>query len=373
MNPCRLLTRAGTTLAVAGAVHSVVNSKLLRQPDEQPRDCEHPVSILVPARNEADRIGTMIASLRAQISLPRVEILVLDDCSTDRTGDVARAAAAGDRRVRVLSGTPPPPGWLGKPHACAQLATAADPHAETLVFVDADVELEPCAVAAMLDTLHRSGFDFISPLPRLVAESRAERLVQPLLPWSILTTVPLRFAEYTTRPSLAVLAGPFCAVRRRAYDAAGGHAAVRGEVVEDIELGHALRRTGAVGGTVDGSHIARIRMYSGWRDLQTGYGKSAWRAFGSPARVAVVMAVLATAYVVPPVAAVGGSGVGAIGYAAGVFGRVVSARRTGGRQFPDALAHPASVAVAIWITCQSVLGHRRGTLHWKDRPVDPPR
>lgn len=365
----RLLNAIGTGLAVAGAAHSVVNARLLRRPAEAPGAVEHPVSVLIPARNEAARIGACITGLLAQQSVPELEILVLDDCSTDDTAARARAAAGGDPRVRVLAGAELPDGWLGKPHACTQLAAAANPHSDVLVFVDADVALEPTAIAATLETLHKSGFDFISPMPRLVCESVAERLVQPLLPWSILTTLPLRLAEYSTHPSLAVISGPLCAVRRRAYDAAGGHAAVRAEVVEDIALAHQLRRTGGVGGVVDGGAIASCRMYSGWSQLRDGYGKSAWRAFGSPTRAVAVTALLGVTYVVPAVAAVRGSRIGWIGYAAGVFGRAVSARRTRTPQFPDALTHPAGIILAGYLTARSVVGHRRGTLHWKDRPV----
>lgn len=365
----RALTAAGSGLAVAGAAHAVVNARLLRQPDERPTAVEHLVSVLVPARDEVHRIGALVNMLRAQQAVPQLEVVVLDDCSTDGTGAAARAAAEGDDRVRVLDGSPPPPGWLGKPHACAQLAAAADPSSEVLVFVDADVGLAPRAVAATLDTLHRSGFDFVSPLPRVIAHSAAERLVQPLLPWSVLTTLPLRIAEHSRRPSLAVLAGPLWAVRRRAYDAAGGHAAVRSEVVDDIAFAHALRRAGAVGGVVDGSRIASIRMYDDWTALRDGYTKSAWSAFGSPARAAAVMAALVIAYVVPAAAAARGSKLGAVGYAAGVAGRIVVARRTAGRVSPDLLAHPVSIAVTAYLTARSVRGHRRGTLRWKGRQI----
>ncbi|TFV54240.1 glycosyltransferase [Mycobacterium sp. PS03-16] len=133
-------------MACAGTLHQLVNLRLLRRPPRDPAPVTAAVSLLVPARDEAHRIAPTIRSLLAQRGLGDAEILVLDDGSTDGTADAVRAAAGGDPRLRVLTGVAPPPGWLGKPHACAQLAAAA--RGEILVFVDADVVLAQDAVAA---------------------------------------------------------------------------------------------------------------------------------------------------------------------------------------------------------------------------------
>ena len=171
----------GTGLAIAGAVHAAVNAVLLRRPIDGP--VRSRVSVLIPARDEADCIGACLDSIDGAD-----EVLVLDDGSRDATAEVARAHGA-----RVLSGTSLPPGWLGKPHACAQLAAAAS--GDVLVFVDADVRLRPGAIRAAVHFLESSGWDLVSPHPRQATGSVAERLVQPLLQWSILTTLPLRLAE----------------------------------------------------------------------------------------------------------------------------------------------------------------------------------
>jgi hypothetical protein len=110
-------------------------------------------------------------------------------------------------------------------------------------------------------------------------------------------------------------------------------------------------------------------MYTGWASLRDGYSKSLWSAFGSEPAAAGAAALLTLGWVVPPVAALLGSPVGAAGYAAAVAGRVVTARRTGGRSVPDSVAHPASILVLVWLTARSVVLRRRGALHWKGRPV----
>jgi hypothetical protein len=108
-------------------------------------------------------------------------------------------------------------------------------------------------------------------------------------------------------------------------------------------------------------------MYAGARALRHGYAKSLWTAFGSPAGGAAVAAVLTVVYVVPAVAALRGSRAGAVGYAAGVAGRALVARRVGGRPMPDSLAHPLSVAAFVVLLADSVRRHRAGTLTWKGR------
>jgi hypothetical protein len=300
-----------------------------------------------------------------------MEILVLDDRSTDGTAALVRRIAGDDKRVRLVTGVDPLPGWLGKPHACQTLAEHADLASDVLIFVDADVVLAPHAVAATVALLDSAALDLVSPYPRQLTGTVAERLVQPLLQWSWLTFLPLRAAECSARPSLSAANGQLLAVRRAAYDRAGGHAAVRGEVIEDVALLRAVKRAGGAGVVADGADLATCRMYTGWDDLRDGYGKSLWAAFGSPAGAAGAIALLGALYVVPAVAALRGSRLGLAGYLAGVAGRAVAAGATGGRVFPDAFAHPVSVGALGWLTARSWWLRGRGALRWKGRPVVP--
>jgi len=359
----------GAAGAVALAAHGVLNARRLRRAPVDPPASPVRVSVLLPLRNEAHRLEPCLRALLAQRDVPGYEVVVLDDGSTDGTADRVRRIAGDDPRVRLIEGAPLPPGWLGKPHACRQLADAADPASDVLLFVDADVVLTPVAVAAALAVLAESGLDLISPYPRQVAVGVAERLVQPLLQWSWLTTLPLGVAERSPRPSLTAANGQFLVVTRAAYDAAGGHTAVRDDVLEDIGLLRAVKRAGGRGGVTDGSTLAECRMYDSWPELRDGYSKSLWAAFGSPAGAAATVGFLGLVYVLPVTAALRGSGLGALGYAAGVASRVVAARASGGRAWPDALAHPASIVTFSYLVARSWCGHRRGTLTWKGRTV----
>ncbi|MDQ3611640.1 MAG: glycosyltransferase, partial [Actinomycetota bacterium] len=319
------------------------------------------VSVLLPLRNEAARVTPCLRALLGQQGVD-LEILVLDDASTDSTAELVQSLAGDDPRVRLLTGRTLPIGWLGKPHACQQLAEAAAPTSDVLVFVDADVVLAPHAVAATVALLEQTRLDLLSPYPRQDAPGWTA-LVQPLLQWSWLTFLPLRIAESSSRPSLSAANGQLLAVRRTTYDRVGGHTAVRDAVVEDVELLRALKRAGGRGGVCDGTALATTRMYDGWDELVAGYTKSLWTL---PAPTLVALAFL---YLLPPLAALRGSRAGAFGYTAGVAGRVVSARRTGSPALPASLAHPLSVTAFCALAGRSRLARRRGTLIWKGRAL----
>ena len=365
-------TTVGTALAVAGTAHAAWNLRRLRVPPPDPPPVAERVAVLLPVRDEAHRVTPCVRSVLAQRGVRDLTVLVLDDGSQDGTAEVVRRAAAGDDRLRVLTGDRLPTGWWGKPWACQQLADAAggpDVDADVLVFVDADVVLEPHAVASSVALLRWAALDLVSPYPRQVAESPAERLVQPLLQWSWLTTLPLRLAERSPRESLAAANGQLVVVDATAYRRAGGHRAVRAEMLEDVALLRAVKRTGGRGTVADGTGLASCRMYDGWPDLRDGYAKSLWSAFGSTPGAAAVTAGLLTTYVLPPLAALRGSRTGLLGYVAAVLGRVLVGRRVGSRVWPDALAHPASVATFGWLVATSVRGHRAGTLQARGRRV----
>jgi len=384
------------------------NLRALRTLPDHPPEVAENVAVLLPVRNEAHRLEPCLRSVLGQTGVPGLQVLVLDDQSTDGTRDLVRRVVGDDPRVRLLTGAAMPDGWWGKPWACQQLADEAcairwgpepsesrmpseqpsdsgpgrkacanrcgpDPSESrmpaVLVFVDADVVLSPDAVAATVAALRGSGLDLLCPYPRQVAESLSERLVQPLLAWSWLTTLPLRRAESSRRPSLSAANGQLLAVDTVAYRRAGGHATVRAEMLEDIALLRAIKRSGGRGTVADGTRVATCRMYDGWPALRDGYAKSLWSAFGSPGGAAAVMALLGLAYVVPPVAALRGSRAGLVGYLAAVTGRAVVGRRVGARVWPDALAHPLSVLTFSGLTALSLARRRRGTLRVSGRPL----
>jgi hypothetical protein len=324
------------------AAHTAVNAALLRRP--RPAEVNEQVSVLLPARDEAHQVEACVSSLLQQGAH---EVLVLDDGSTDGTAELARAAGA-----TVLTGAALPEGWWGKPFACQQLADAADPASTVLVFVDADVVLSPGAIGSAVELMRRHGLDLVSPYPRQVAPG-ATRLVQPLQQWSWLALLPLRLAERSRDTRLTAATGQLLVVDRAVYERAGGHAAVRDRVAEDLALLRNVKRAGGRGTVVDGTSLATCRMYGDWRALADGYGKSLHEL---PAAVPVAMGLV---YLAPLVGRHRRSA-----YAAMVASRAIAAARTGSPVL-DAASHPVSVAAAIGLWCRSRWS--REEISWKGR------
>ncbi|APE34081.1 glycosyl transferase [Nocardia mangyaensis] len=377
----RYLTWAGTGLAALGAATAAYNLATLRTLPRQVSGVIEPVTVCVPARDEADRLPDLIADLRAQTGVPRLRVLILDDASTDGTYEAALAAIGGDDRFTVLrSAAHPAPGWTGKAAACARLAARTDDAA--LVFIDADVRLTPQAVAAAVTELRKREAGMVSAWPVQVTGSVTESLVQPLLAWSWASTLPLGPANHSLRPSTAVACGQFLAVDAEAYRAAGGHGAVAASATEDLDLARAVRRAGHRTALVTASHAARTRMYTGATELTDGYTRWLWSAYGGRLDTgAAVGLFVALAYWIPPLAAVLGRGrtrrAGLLGYLAAVTSRLL-ARATETRHRPthadlaSALAHPVGVGHYLALWARSHHRYRTGRLRWKQRPLVTP-
>ena len=261
------------------------NAVLLVRPGRARAGAATPlVSLLVPARNEAANIEACVRSLLAQ-TYPRFEIVVLDDRSEDATRAIlererAAATAAGDGRLVVLAGEEPPTGWTGKNWACHQLALAAQ--GEVLLFADADtVFVDPDAVGGLVRALQASRADLLSGLPRQVLATPGEALLVPLFYWALLSFTPLALARVWRRAPVARAVGQLMAFRRTAYDAIGGHEAVRGSVVDDIALARRVAAAGLVWRLMDATDLVTCRMYRSGREAVNGFAKNLFAAFGN--------------------------------------------------------------------------------------------
>ncbi|WP_068278201.1 glycosyltransferase [Aldersonia kunmingensis] len=342
-----------------------------------------PVTVCIPARNERDRLPELIADLRAQRGVSDLRILILDDDSTDGTADVGAAAIDGDARFELHRGTgDPPPGWVGKQAACARLAELADARTGALVFLDADVRLAPDALVAAARALPVTGAILLSPWPRQLAESMAERLMQPLLCWSWAGTLPMPLANASTRPSTAVACGQFLVFDPEGYRTIGGHAAVAASPTEDLALARELRKSGAHTVTLPAGDLVSCRMYRGAAELDAGYTRWLWSAYGGLPGSIAVGATLAFVDVLPVLAALFGRGRvrtnGVIGYSAAVGSRVLArsmetASPPNRAEILAALAHPVAIVGYLLLTVKSHRAHRRGTASWRGRllPTDP--
>lgn len=318
------------------------------------------VSILIPMRNESANAADCLESILNQTGLNKVEILCLDDASTDNTAEIIK----GFPTVKYLSGSNPPEDWLGKLWACHTLAEKST--GEYLVFVDADVRLSKNAVASSISKM--GNWDFVSPYPRQIASGFIQKVFQPLLQWSWLASVPLLLAQKLSIKSMAVANGQFLIVKRQAYFNSGGHAAIKSEVLDDLMLAKQLLEHGYKGGVAEGSQVAKCQMYQNNSELFKGYQKSLWKAFGSIPGTILAIMLLITTGVVPIVNALLGSTTGLIAFGLIAISRVIASLRTS--SLPNtALLHPIATILLLVLIAYSWFGKMTKSLTWRDRSV----
>lgn len=331
------------------------------------------LSVLIPARNEADNIGDCLSSVLASSTGGiGAEIIVLDDSSTDGTGTIA--AAAGGGRVRVLKGRELPEGWLGKSHACAQLAEAAS--GEWLLFLDADVRLQQGALQAALSAAAAAGGGMITGFPRQITGSWLERLVVPLMVFTIICHLPIPLVRSSRDPRFVAAHGGFILIHRDSYYECGGHEAIRSELVDDMALARAVKRSGGTVTLMDVTDQVFMRMYHNARQVWNGYRKNIYAGIGRrPVLLLAVLIAYLSLYVAPAAAVLyyGLSGQpGALLWPAAALFAGLAVKRTSdaaGRQpFWFCLLLPASMLCLSLIAVASWRGSRtRAGYEWKGR------
>lgn len=333
----------------------------------EPREMRR-VSLLVPARNEA-------ANLRANLPLllaadwPKLEIIVLDDGSEDETASVVESYARDHPdRLRLIRGDALPEGWLGKNWACSQLARAAT--GDVLLFCDADVAPGPNAVRRTLGLMERWDANAATAILRHRFGSWGERAVVPLVAQlPVAATLPLALVPRIASPSLSMANGQWIAFTRAAYDAIGGHEAVRVDVLEDVVLGRAVKRAGLrlVSAIVTGE--IRVRMYAGLAEVRAGFRKNLYALFGgSPVAFSASMIVFLLAAVYPWAMAIRATPPVLI-----ALGMLIALRLVAAATFRHGIAtvllHPLGAVLTVGIAIESALAHRRGGARWKGREV----
>jgi chlorobactene glucosyltransferase len=250
------------------------------------------LSIVVPARNEERQIERCLRSLLAQRH-PDFEVILVDDRSEDRTRAIAEALALGEQRLKVVAGAPLPQDWVGKPWALAQGARAA--RGAWILFTDADTEHEPLAASSAARCAIDRGFDVVSLLTDQETIGIAERVFLPTILFTILLGIgALDDVNDARKPQVAIFNGQYILVSRAAYEAIGGHAAVRDEIAEDLELARRFKRDGRFRIFLAGSAgLVRTRMYRSFGEIWEGFVKNfALGARGNPARAAAGVALL---------------------------------------------------------------------------------
>ncbi len=337
-----------------------------------------PVSVLIPARNEASNIEAAVwsalSSKTASGTKLATEVLVYNDGSSDETAALVSALSKQDPRVRLIQGVPLSPGWIGKPHACQGLFEQSQ--AEVLLFMDADVRLEPSGLARMLSLMDApTSGRVISAVPRQEVGSFMERLVMPLLILTYTAWLPLRLVEIGRSKKTVAANGQLMLMRRQDCQALGGFKAVRSEIVDDVAFCRHAKANGLRVVFGDGFHMASCRMYRSASEVWRGFSKNLYEGLGNPLVLVSVIALHLACFIAPYVALLFVSISLApselwlpamLGVAANVLLRLCLAIRFQ-QPWEGVVLHPFSVLTLCALALNSYVWAARGKIEWAGR------
>ncbi len=287
----QLIIAAGLVIFSFNLMLNLQNLKVPRRDSRIPEPAPL-ISVLIPARDEAENIATCLESLQKQ-DYPNFEILVLDDNSVDNTSGIVDRIAAEDNRVQLIKGEPLPEGWAGKPFACHQLARKA--RGSWLLFVDADTTHAPHMLSGVLALALRLQTTMLSGFPRQLANSFPQKLVIPVLYFVILSWVPLWWLHRSRPPRPSVAIGQLLFFPREEYWRMGGHRAVKSRIIEDVWLGIEVSRHGGRHIAVDLSPVVSCNMYRSLGAMWEGFVK--WSYSVAAMTPVALVGLLVAAYV----------------------------------------------------------------------------
>lgn len=332
------------------------------------------VSVLVPMRNEADGIESAITSLLAQ-TYPSLEILLLDDQSTDHSAEIAQAAAKDDPRFKLLHGQALPPNWLGKPWACHQLSKNA--RGEYLLFTDADVHWQPEAISALIHEAERTHADLLTGWASQITKTWAERLIVPMMGFAVQAYLPIQAVHFIPYKAFAAANGQCLLFRREAYRAIGGHAAIQHNVLDDMGFAYAIKQNKLHLRGVEANGLIQTRMYHNWEQVRNGFAKNILAGHGSNSTFLILSTIFhwwlfilpfaltirhLLAFEIHPAASFG------LLTALGITARALTASVTRQR-LTDSLLMPVSVFLMTVIAAQSIYWRATNKSQWKGRTI----
>lgn len=236
------------------------------------------VSVLIPARNEEKNIGTILNDLREQ-EYTNIEIIVYDDQSDDRTGEIIKKAALSDKRISFVSGEELPEGWLGKNYACHSLSKHSS--GDFLLFLDADVRITNNTIGKAVSLSEKYGLALISIFPKQDIVTRGERMTVPNMNYILLSLLPLILVMKTRFMSLSAANGQFMFFTAGVYHSHKPHQLMKGDRVEDISISRYLKGKKSKIACLLGDDGITCRMYIGFVDAVKGFSKNVIAFFGN--------------------------------------------------------------------------------------------
>jgi hypothetical protein len=257
------------------------------------------IAVLIPARDEERNIRACVETVLASRDVD-IEVLVLDDASTDRTAAIVQEIATTDTRVRLVATQSLPAGWNGKQRACWLLAQETT--APLLLFLDADVRIMPDAIACCSAEMQTARISLLSGFPRQITVGWMERMLLPLIHFVLLGFLPIGRMRASTKSAYAAGCGQFFLADRKAYFACGGHAAIRETRHDGLRLPQVFRMNRFRTDIFDLTDFAEVRMYDSTSAVWMGLAKNATEGLGAPTRILPLTILLLLGEVLPVIA-----------------------------------------------------------------------
>lgn len=338
---------------------------VIRMEKAKPLKSQCRVSVLIPLRNESARVSKLLESVSLIIS-ESVEVILLNDESSDDTW--AKLENHSNEKIRLIQGKPLPPGWVGKPWACAQLSNEAT--GDVLLFCDADVWMSEKAIERTVSLMEEHQADALTALPYQELPTPLEKAIVPFvmhLPiWGLL---PLRWIFKWKSPSLLVANGQWFAIRKSAYVKVGGHESVFASLLEDMELGRKLVKEGFSLLPALATQDIRVRMYDSWPSMKEGFTKNLYLLCGgNGVGLAAVFGMSLWVYLGPLVLAmkeVSGAGIALLFLLLFRSITAVSFRVSPGSVW----LHPLGALGFLYLLGGSWVTRLRGQVTWRGRQV----
>ncbi|MBX2975753.1 MAG: glycosyltransferase family 2 protein [Ignavibacteriaceae bacterium] len=329
-------------------------------------DINQNYSVLIPARNEENNIRKILDSILNQ-TFPPFEVIVLDDNSTDLTNELVREYSNRYSNIQLVRGEPLPSNWLGKNWACHQLANKAT--TDYLMFVDSDVTLNKNAFKSLLNKFLKQNADLLSVFPTQKLKGLGDALVVPLMNWILLSLLPLQLVYKSKNKSFVAANGQLLLIKKNVYNQIGGHAEVKYEVVEDMEIARRAKGSGFKLVTLLGGNNVFCTMYDGFIKAINGYTKNFYLGFKTPKFAFIFFVLVIVVSMIYPFIAVWFKSDYLFHIVLIIINRIIVSSLSNQSIFMNILLHPLQFVVMLFVGLTSVIKTHSGTIEWKGRNI----
>ncbi len=326
----------------------------------------HKVSVLIPARNESANIEQCIRCVSVQ-TFPNIEILILDDYSEDDTYSKALKLSEQDGKVKIFKGKSAPSGWKGKSWACRQLSELSE--GSYLLFIDADVRLNPAAVESALAEAVSSDTDLLSVFPEQIMKTFGEKITVQILNWLMLSFLPVKKVFSSRNTKFAAANGQFMFFKRTAYFESGGHELVSDKIVEDIELAKSFKSKNYMVKLMLSKGIASCRMYCNLKESIAGFTKNFYPGSSMTPFVFVLILMISLFTYLSPVLLIFADQKYLYLLSVMIIQSVIVSHLSSQNMIINIFLLPVQIIMMCYIGLRSLILFNSGKVYWKNRKL----